>query len=57
MAFRPMCAFGKAAAPDVLSLASEVEEEVGDFLLSVVAEEVSDEVGYEVAVAVAFVEP
>lgn len=44
-------------APEVLVLVSELDVEVDDFFLSVVDAEVSDEVGYEVAVAVALVEP
>lgn len=57
-AFKPMCAFGEVSlAPDVLVLVSELDVEVDDFFLSVVDTEVSDEVGYDVAVAVAFVEP
>lgn len=54
--FKLVWAFG--IAPEVLVLVSELEVEVEDFFLSVDdAVEVSFEVGYEVAVAVALVDP
>ena len=57
-AFRLTCALGNVSlAPEVLVLVSELDVEVDDFVLSVFDAEVSDEVGYEVAVAVALVEP
>ena len=58
-ALRLVWAFGEVTlAPEVLVLVSELEVEVEVFFLSVVdAEEVSDAVGYEVAVAVALVDP
>jgi hypothetical protein len=57
--FKLVWAFGKVTvAPEVLVLVAELEVEVEDFFLSVDnADEVSFEVGYEAAVAVALVDP